>query len=109
MTGLLSIPPVYFVVPIIFAVNVVSEIRNVSETCSSAPVSRVQGRTQKQSPGSSLGSLECHLGSLHGLGVQPSSSAPADALSHPALAQALSLHSSHRCARKVSATALDGS
>lgn len=51
MTGLLLIPPVYFVIPIIFAANTVSEIRNVGEMCSNAPVSRVLGRTQKQNPG----------------------------------------------------------
>lgn len=51
MTELLSIPPVYFVIPIILAANIVSEIRNVGEMFSNAPVNRVPSRTWKQNPG----------------------------------------------------------
>lgn len=45
MTGLISIPLVYFVIPIIFAANIGSEIRNVGETCGNVPMRRVLGRT----------------------------------------------------------------
>lgn len=107
MTGLLSIPPVYLVIPIIFAENTVSGIRNVGETCSNAPVNWVPGRTWKQNPGVP-GRFPCH-----DLGFLPITPAPADGLSCRALGTgSRGLHSSHHCAdmgiRKMSATALGG-
>lgn len=47
----ISIPLVCFGIPVIFAANIVSETRNVGETCSHAPVRTAWGRTRKQNPG----------------------------------------------------------
>lgn len=49
--GPISNPLVYFVVPVIFAANIESEIRNVGETRSHAPVRTALGRARKLNPG----------------------------------------------------------